>query len=115
MSLLTRAQHFALDVVIALVFALAPSVFAFEGLAAVLAYVLAAVHLVMSLLTKGMPLSRAGVFPFALHGLIEAAVGVVLGLVGWLVFEDVEQAFYLAMAALIVLIFAVTSYLDPAE
>ncbi len=53
--------------------------------------------------------------PLPLHGLIEAVVGVVIGLLGWLVFEGDAGAFYLVMAAVILLVFAITPYLDQAS
>lgn len=110
MRVLTPRLHGVLDFVTVAVFALAPVVFGLEGAAATLAYVLAAVHLTMSLFTAGLPISLSGVVPFPLHGLVEAVVGVALGLIGWLVFDSTAQTFYLVMGVVILAVFALTSY-----
>lgn len=110
MNILTRAQHAGVDILTVVVFALAPLVLGLEGSAATLAYILAGVHLLMTLLTAGLPGAPGNLVPLALHGLVEAVVGVALGLIGWLAFDGTEQAFYLVMAALILLVFAITPY-----
>ncbi len=115
MNLLTRGQHVALDLVVVFGFALAPTVLGLEGSAATLAHVLAGVHLVMTSLTAGLPGVPVRILPLALHGLVEALVGFVLGLVGWLAYDGTEQAFYLVMAALILLVFTITPYLETSS
>lgn len=115
MNLLTRAQHAYIDVLVVLVFALAPLVLGLQGGAATLSYVLAGAHLLMSLVTADLPMAAARLIPLALHGLIEAGVGVILGFVGWLAFDDTAQAFYLVMAAVILLAFAVSPYLGERQ
>lgn len=110
MNLLTRAQHSFLDVLVVIVFALAPATLGMTGAAATLSYILAAVHLGMSLLTADLPGAPLRVIPLPLHGLIEAAVGVILGVVAWLAFDGTEQTFYLVIAAVILLVFAITPY-----
>lgn len=112
MNLLTRAQHAGVDILTVVIFAVAPLALGLEGSAGTLAYILAGVHLLMTLSTAGLPGTPASVVPLPLHGLIEAVVGVVLGLVGWLAYDGTEQAFYLVMAALLLLVFAITPYLD---
>jgi hypothetical protein len=111
MNLLTPTQHAGIDVLTVVVFALAPVALGLGGTAATLSYALAGVHLLMTLLTAGLPGSPGRLVPLPLHGLVEAVVGVALGLVGWLAFDGTEQAFYLVMAALILLVFAITPYL----
>lgn len=115
MNLLTRAQHAGVDILTVAVFALAPAVLGLEGTAATLAYVLAGVHLLMTLLTAGLPGAPGRLVPLPVHGLVEAVVGVALGLIGWLAYDGTEQAFYLVMAALILLVFAITPYLAPSS
>lgn len=112
MNLLTKAQHGYIDLITVAGFAAAPIVLGLEGGAAMLSYSLAVVHLVMTMLTAGLPLAPGRFVALALHGLIEAGVGIVLGLIGWLAFDGPEQAFFLVMAALILVVFAVTPYLD---
>lgn len=86
MRVIAAGLHRVLDFVTVAGFALAPSVPGLAGLAAALAYVLAAVHLALTLLTH-FPGSAARPVPFLLHGAIEAVVGIALlvlpRLVGW--------------------------------
>lgn len=112
MNLLTRAQHVYLDLVLVVVFVVAPLVLDFSAGEATLAYVLGGVHLVMTSMTAGLPLAPGRLIPLPLHGLVEAVVGVVLGLLGWLAFDGDAGVFYLVVAAVILLVFAVTPYLD---
>lgn len=112
MNLLTRAQHGYLDLILVGVFVVAPLVLDFSAGAATLAYALGGVHLIMTLTTAGLPLALGDLIPLPLHGLVEAAVGVVLGLLGWLAFDGDAGAFYLVVAAVTLLVFAVTPYLD---
>lgn len=112
MNLLTRAQHSYVDIIVVVAFGLAPAVAGLESGAAVLSYALAAGHLLMTLLTAGLPFSPGRLIPLPLHGLVEAVVGIGLGLTGWLVFDGGEQAFFLVMAAVILAVFALTPYLD---
>lgn len=112
MNLLTREQHVVLDFATVIVFALAPLVVDLGGAAATLSYALAVIHLLMTLITSGLPRVPGRLIPLALHGMVEAVVGVVLGFVGWLAFAGRDQAFYLVMAAVILLVFALTPYLD---
>lgn len=112
MNLITRTQHAYFDAATVLVFALAPIVIGLEGAAAGLSYALAGVHLLMSLLTSGLPGSPGRLISLPLHGLLEAVVGIALAVIGWLGLEGGEQLFFLVMAGLILLVFALTPYLD---
>ena len=58
-------------------FLLAPFLFGLGGYVAAVAWALAVVHLVMTLLTR-FPLGLVKVVPFPVHGAVELVVGVVL-------------------------------------
>ena len=111
MNLIDLRQHMVIDLLAVVVFAGAPAVLGLEGAAAVLSYVLAAVHLLMTLVTASLPWSAAGLIPLALHGLVEAGVGVALALLGVLAFDGVAGTFYVVMGAVIVAVFVITPYL----
>lgn len=110
MNIISPRQHGYIDLITVVVFALAPIVIGLNGAAATLSYVLAVVHLAMTVVTAGLPVALRGDIPLALHGLVEMGVGVVIALVGWLAFEGTERNFYLVMAAVILAVFAVTAY-----
>ena len=110
MNVISPRQHGYIDLVTVVVFALAPLILGLDGAAAILSYVLAVVHLAMTVVTAGLPVSLRGDIPLALHGLVEMGVGLVLALVGWLGFDGTAGNFYLVMAAVILAVFAVTAY-----
>jgi hypothetical protein len=77
MNLLDARLHGFLDLVTVGVFLLAPFFFGLGGYVAAVAWALAVVHLLMTLLTR-FPLGIVKVIPFPVHGAVELVVGVVL-------------------------------------
>jgi hypothetical protein len=63
-----------LDYLTVAIFALAPSLLGFGGVAALISYSLAGIHLAMTLLTD-MPLGLVKLIPMKLHALVEMIVG----------------------------------------
>ena len=108
-KLLSPRTHGVLDYVTVAVFALAPTLLGLDGLAAMLSYVLAVVHLAMTLLTA-FPLGVVARIPFSLHGTVELIVGAALVLAGSFLFEGPERMFYLVMGAVILLVYLTTDY-----
>jgi len=109
-KILSPMVHGVLDLVVVVVFALAPSLIGLEGTPAVLAYVLAVVHLVMSVVTAGLPISLRSLVPLPAHGMIELVVGVALTLIGLLAFDGAASTFYLFIGVIILLVFAISRY-----
>ena len=110
---ITPRLHGVLDYVVVVLFALAPTLFGLAGFAATLAYVLAGVHLLMTLGTA-FPLGVARVVPFRLHGVVEMVVGVVLVLLGFALFAGLARAFYLVVGLVILGVWLLTDYTAPA-
>jgi hypothetical protein len=77
MNLLDARLHGFLDLVTVGVFLLAPFFFGLGGYVAAVAWGLAVVHLLMTLLTR-FPLGIVKVIPFPIHGAVELVAGVVL-------------------------------------
>lgn len=102
--------HRTLDFVTVVGFAAAPSLLGLQGLPATLSYVLAFVHLALTLLTRFSPAER-GLVPLRAHGLIELLVGVVLVVVpfalGW---TGVARTFYVAAGVVILAVWALSEY-----
>ena len=114
MRLIPAALHHVLDFVTIVAFALAPTALGLSGFPAVLAWVLALVHLAMTLLTQFPP--RTGrPLPLPLHGTVELAVGIALLalplLLGW---SGTPRTFYLAAGVVILLVWALSRYRVPA-
>lgn len=115
MKILSASAHGVLDYVTVVLFALAPTLFGLTGLAATLAYVLAGVHLLLTLITA-FPLGAVKAVPFHLHGAVELIVSIVLALLGVFYFglEGVNGVFYLAVGVVIFLVWLLTAY-GPAK
>lgn len=108
-SILSPRTHGLLDYATVAVFALAPAVLGLDGAPATLSYALAAIHLVMTLLTA-FPLGVVGRIPFRLHGTVELAVGAVLVALGALFFGGAARWFYVAMGLIVLAVWATTDY-----
>src|SRR5438477_53965 len=101
MRVITAGLHRVLDFVTVAGFAVAPSVLGLAGFPATLGYVLAAVHLTLTLLTRFSG-SAARPVSLALHGAIELAVGVALIVLPWLVgWGGTARVFYVVAGAVL--------------
>ena len=107
--------HGILDYITVLFFALAPSLFALSETGATISYVLAIVHLLMTLVT-GFSMSLIKVIPYRIHGFVEYAVGIVLLVVPWLlqdIFTTTDQYFFSIVGAVILLVAILSTYKSP--
>ncbi|MEO8383108.1 MAG: hypothetical protein ABI779_25855 [Acidobacteriota bacterium] len=110
MTMLTPRLHGILDYVTVALFAVAPAVLGLDGLPATIAYGLAAVHLILTLVTA-FPLGAAKLVPFAIHGGIELVVALALVVLPWLAgFTGIARTFYVAMGAVIFVVWLLTRY-----
>ena len=112
MNIISSHVHGYLDYVTVVVFLLAPTLIGLTGFPAQLAYALAAIHLVMTLVTD-FPLGVVKLIPFTIHGWIERVVGPVLVLVSFIpgfASNTAAQAFYLVMGVVIILVGLLTDY-----
>jgi hypothetical protein len=115
MKVISDTTHGILDYLTVAIFALAPSVLGLAGFAAVVSYALAAIHLVMTLLTN-MPLGVLKIIPMQLHAIVEMLVGPVL-VVAALVLPNIlgdKREFFLVMGLVILAVWLLSSYGRPA-
>ncbi len=112
MKILSPRAHGYIDYLVVIGFFSGPRVFEFDGIAATIAYGLAAVHLVLTLATA-FPLGLVRIVPLPLHGILEFFVGVVLLGLPWAAsFSGDERAklFFLCAGACVILAFLLTDY-----
>lgn len=112
MNKLTTRNHGYLDFVTVLIFLGAPSFFGFTSVPATLAYLLAAVHLAMTLATD-FPFGVVRMIPFPIHGWVERIVGPLLILIPFIPgFSDASAAryFYIAIGVVIIAVGLLTDY-----
>ena len=72
MKILNHKIHGILDYVVVVAFALAPMIFGLSGLPAMISYVLAVVHLLLTLITASIGV--AAIVPLVVPGIIELIV-----------------------------------------
>jgi hypothetical protein len=114
MKVISATTHGTLDYLTVAIFALAPSLLGFGGIAALLSYGLAIIHLAMTLLTD-MPLGPVKLIPMALHALVEMIVGPVLILAALLLpgIFDGGREFFLVMGFVIFAVWLLSDYGKP--
>lgn len=112
MKFLNPRVHGYLDYMAVALLALAPTIFGFGGIAAVLSYVVAAAQLGMSLMTA-YPLGVKKIIPFTVHGGVEVAVTILFLVSPWLFgFADHVTArnFFLGAGIGLGLVYVLTNY-----
>lgn len=112
MGILPPTVHRLLDYVAVIIFALAPTLFDLHGNTRMLAYALAAIHLVVTLATQ-FPGAPRRPLPYSAHGIIELVVGLALVCVPLIRHWTFDaRRFYPAMGVVILVIWAITRYRD---
>jgi hypothetical protein len=112
MKVLSPRAHGFLDLVAVAGFLAAPRLVPLAGLPAMVAYALACVHLLLTLLTD-FPLGVLRLVPFTAHGAIELVVSIVLAFLPWLLGFSADHAarnFYAAAGAALFLAWLMTGY-----
>lgn len=103
--------HGIIDYATVGLFLAAPSLLGFGGTAALLSYLLAGVHLLMTVLSN-MPLGLLKLVPMRLHALVELIVGP--SLIGLALFAPMlvsgAQAFFAVAGIVIFLVWLLTDY-----
>src|ERR1044072_1278910 len=110
---LDDAVHGVLDYGVVIIFALAPSLLGIVGPSEALCYLLAVVHLLVTILSD-MPFGVKKLIPMTWHGHLELVVGLALVIAPW-VFQDLlasGQLFFTLMGAVIFFVSAAWNYGD---
>lgn len=111
MKVLTPRIHGVVDYLTVVLFVMAPTFFGLSGFAATLAYLLAAVHLLLTLATA-FPFGAVKWIPLPVHGWIELLVALILILAPWFVAaaSDAARFFYVGVGIVILLVWVLTEY-----
>ncbi|HLN80771.1 MAG TPA: hypothetical protein VK392_06220 [Thermoanaerobaculia bacterium] len=112
MRILSPRVHGVIDLITIALLVLGPLLVGLGGSPAAIAFTLAAIHLVLTLLTD-FPMGAWKRIPFFVHGIIELVVGI-----GLLILPSFAgygpgspaRRFYLAMGAAILVVWALTAY-----
>jgi hypothetical protein len=110
MKPISPTLHGCLDYATVSLFLASPTLLGLNGAAATVAYALAGVHALMTLITD-FRLGAARVLPFAYHGWVERVVGPVLVVLPFgMGFDAPGRIFYVAMGIIIVLVGLLSNY-----
>ncbi len=110
MKILNSTVHGLLDYVVVAAFALAPTVFGLDGAPATISYVLAVVHLLLTVLTA-FPPGLIKIVPAIVHGWIELVVAICLLVLPFIAgFTGTAHNFYLAVGVIILVVWLITNY-----
>jgi hypothetical protein len=116
MKFLSPKVHGIIDYLVVVFLLLAPALFGLKGRIVTFTYILAGVHLLLSILTN-YTVGLVKLVPFPLHGLIELAVSVALIILSYTLFKNnpTGKMFYLAFGAGLLLVWLVTDYKNGPE
>ena len=112
MKVLGAFSHGVIDYLMVILLAVGPGVAGFTGRQAMMCYGLAAVHFLLTIITR-FPLGVLKTLPFWLHGTIEIIVAVLLIILPWLANFSAgihSRNFFVAIGVLIGVIWALTNY-----
>ena len=104
--------HGVIDYLLVIILAFGPGMAGFQGRQAWFCYILAAVHFALTILTR-FPLGILKHVGFPMHGAIEVIVGVLMIVFPWIAgFARgvLSRNFFMAIGALILLIWFLTDY-----
>ena len=112
MKKLSPRIHGILDYFTVLFLAISPSLFEMETIGSSFTYILALVHLILTLFTN-FPAGVFKIIPLKIHGLIELLVSV--GLIGiaiwfWNLGDVVSFSYYLVFSVALIIIWLVSEY-----
>lgn len=112
MKIISSRFHGILDYLTVIFLFAAPTLFKMEGTIATFTYALAGIHFVLTALTN-FEFGLIKVIPFAIHGLIEMVVAVVLAAIAfWFNYKGSELGFYfyIGLALIILIVFIFTDF-----
>jgi hypothetical protein len=112
MKFISPKIHGLIDYLVVVFLLVSPTLFGFNGLVATFTYALAAVHLLLTVLTD-YPLGVVKVIPVSLHAAIELLVGVALIVLAYTLFgnnAEGSKLYYVIFGTIVLLTWAVTDY-----
>jgi hypothetical protein len=112
MKLINSKIHGIIDYLVVVFRLLSPTVFGLTPLAGTLTYILAGIHLLMTILTD-FPYGILKIIPYKIHGLIEFLVSILLVALPWIFHFDadtIDRHFYILFGAAVFMTWLLTDY-----
>ena len=117
MNKLPPFAHGMLDYILVFYFLAAPSLFTLTPTVGTISYLLAVIHLMLTIFTN-YPLGIKKSIPFRAHGIVELVVAILLMILPALMGESVtfyDSLFFILTGASLVVIWLVSRYKKPTE
>lgn len=115
MKPITPPVHGAIDYLAVVIFAVVPMVIGLSGWPAALSYALAAIHLLMTLLTD-FPAGVMKAIPITLHQWVERIVGPALVILAIFAMTETQaRAFFAVMGIIIIIVERLSAYRSTAS
>ncbi len=114
---LNSKAHGAIDYLGVVFLLLSPTLFGLKDITATFTYVLAAIHLLLTITTK-FEFGLIKIIPFKIHGLIELVVSIALMGVAFYLGNlegDLSRNFYLSFAIAVLVTWLITDYKTTSE
>jgi len=112
MKVISPRVHGYLDFLTVAIFLFSPILLGLSQIPAIFAYVLAVVHLIVTL-TSDFPFGVVKLIPFTIHGWIERLVGpslIALPFIAGFANEEIARNFYIAVGLVIIVVGLLTDY-----
>ena len=110
MKILNSSIHGIVDYLVVIFLVLSPSIFALSETGAQYCYILAGVHLGLTILTN-FKYGIIKVIPFPVHGIIEYIVGAALIISPFILnYDGVDKTFYIGFGIAVLVTALVTNY-----
>ncbi|MEO6406815.1 MAG: hypothetical protein ABIY51_11695 [Ferruginibacter sp.] len=112
MNIISSRMHGIIDYLLILFLVASPTLFKMEGALCSITYTLAAVHLLLTILTN-FELGLVKLIPFRIHGLLELVVAIVLGCLSFWFYKNANVTgfyFYMFLAIAIMIVFILTDF-----
>ena len=112
MYFINSTAHGVLDYLTVVIFAVGPTMAGFSGRQATICYLLAVVHLLLTLITR-FPLGVWKTVPLPLHGSVELIVSLFLVALPWIAGFSagvLSRNFFVAMGLVVFLVWLISDY-----
>ncbi len=117
MKILNPFVHGIIDYVVVVFLLVSPVIFGLSGIAATATYILAIIHLLLTICTS-FPLGLVKIIPFRIHGIIELLVSIILIFTPWILGfadEPTNRTFFIAFGIAVFLTWLITNYHSTAK
>ncbi|MGY3055633.1 hypothetical protein ACVWYG_003854 [Pedobacter sp. UYEF25] len=111
MKIISAKTHAVLDFLTVIALLALPDLISLSAHAAILSYVLAGIHFLMTV-TTDFSGGILKIIPFKIHGYVELLVGIILVILAFTIFKgnNIDETYYACVGIVILIVFTITDY-----